>query len=147
MGRCRYKFGRDPAWPLISWRERSRFRGYFPEDEQWVLRNLTTKEIVCADAVSVSPDRIYGPDLGGVGLGEVVLSRIGWSTSPSVSMEGPTNFSRGVWAGNAFDIITVSRHEKQTGGNEWTDVNDEVMQDMAQIWEAEYGPQWRNFLK
>ncbi|KAH8167975.1 hypothetical protein CIB48_g276 [Xylaria polymorpha] len=119
---------------------------YFPVDQQWILRNLTTKQIVYSDAIALSPDYISGPDIGGLGFGEVVMSRICWSTSSSVSMEDTTNISRGVWAGHCFDITTLSRHLAETRGEEWEDVSDEVASEIASIWESEFGPNWREIL-
>ncbi|KAI1113548.1 hypothetical protein F5Y14DRAFT_417570 [Nemania sp. NC0429] len=117
---------------------------YFPAEEPWILRNLTAKQIVRADAIALSPKHIHGPLIDVLGFGEVVLSRVCWSTHKSVSMVDTTNISRGVWAGHCFDITTLSRHEAETRGEEWTDVSEEVAAEIAGIWEAEFGPDWRD---
>ncbi|AEO54560.1 hypothetical protein MYCTH_2297246 [Thermothelomyces thermophilus ATCC 42464] len=58
-------------------------------------------------------------------------------------MHDTSNISRGVWAGHCFDITTWARHADETRGAEWKDVSEEVASEIAGIWEAEYGPDWR----
>ncbi|KAK8070659.1 hypothetical protein PG997_010862 [Apiospora hydei] len=87
---------------------------YFPADQAWILRNLTTKEFVRSEAIALRPEFIHGPNIDIIGFGEVVVSRICWSTSDSVNMKNTTNITRGVWAGHAFDITTLARHEDET---------------------------------
>jgi hypothetical protein len=116
---------------------------YYPEDQPWILRNLTTKEFVRSEAIALRPEDIYGPRIRGLGFGEVVMSRISWSTSSSVSMSDKSKIHRGVWAGHRFDITTLARHIEETKGGEWRDVSEEVAREIAGIWEDEYGPDWR----
>ncbi|KAL2182996.1 hypothetical protein L209DRAFT_758376 [Thermothelomyces heterothallicus CBS 203.75] len=116
---------------------------YFPETQPWILRNLTTKEFVRSEAIALKPEFIHGPSIDVLGFGEVVMSRICWSTSSYVSMDDTSNISRGVWAGHCFDITTLARHLDETRGAEWKDVSEEVASEIAGIWEAEYGPDWR----
>jgi hypothetical protein len=149
-GKCyRRGISEDPAFihidPYFSRRKVPK-ETFFPTDQQWILRNLTTKQIVRSDAIALSPDHIEGPDIRGLGFGEVVMSRICWSTSSSVSMPDTTNISRGVWAGHCFDITTLSRHVAETRGEEWKDVSDEVAEEIASIWEANCGADWREYI-
>lgn len=117
---------------------------YFPQDQRWILRNLSTKQFVRSEAIALKPEFIHGPFIRGLGFAEVVLSRISWSSSDFVSMEDPTNISRGVWAGHCFDITTRTRHEEQTkGGQGWEDASDHVAEEIASIWESDLGPDWR----
>ncbi|KAI0440648.1 hypothetical protein F4803DRAFT_526831 [Xylaria telfairii] len=136
----------DPAWPSVRDKLHIESEVYWAQDEQWILRNLTTKQIVRSEAIALSPDYIEGPHIEFLGFGEVLLSRIAWSTYSDVSMSDPTNISRGVWAGHRFDIITRSKHETETGGEGWTDVSDEVKTEIADIWEKNYGPDWRDLI-
>jgi hypothetical protein len=49
---------------------------------------------------------------------------------------------RGVWAGDRFDITSADAlDEKDEDGRsvEWTDVTDEVLKEMYEIWLSEYG--------
>ncbi|KAK4153722.1 hypothetical protein C8A00DRAFT_43418 [Chaetomidium leptoderma] len=119
---------------------------YTPQDQPWILRNLTTKEFVRSEAIAIKAEYVRGPNIAVLGFGEVVLSRICWSTSPSIGMTDTTNISRGVWAGHCFDITTLARHEDDTGGAEWSDVSDEVAREIANIWESEYGVDLREGL-
>jgi hypothetical protein len=119
---------------------------YTPRDQPWILRNLTTKQFVRPEAIALKPEYIRGPNIRVLGFGEVVLSRICWSTSPSVGITDTTNISRGVWAGHCFDITTLARHQDDANGEEWTDVSDEVAREIANIWETEYGADLRGEL-
>ncbi|KAI1290515.1 hypothetical protein F5Y03DRAFT_62859 [Xylaria venustula] len=119
---------------------------HFPTNQQWILRNLTTRQIVRSEAIALSPEYISGPDIEVLGFGEVVMSRICWSTDSSVSMNDQTNISRGVWAGHRFDITTLSRHKDETRGEEWSDASEEVAKEIASIWEGEYGSNWREII-
>ncbi|KAI0429807.1 hypothetical protein F5Y09DRAFT_249071 [Xylaria sp. FL1042] len=147
IDRCNLRgISKDPGYRHIKQQFEFEKETYFPTDQQWVLRNLTTKQIVRSDAIALSPDYIRGPNIDFLGFGEVVMSRICWSTSSSVSMKDTTNISRGVWAGHCFDITTLSRHKVETRGEEWRDVSEEVAGEIAGIWEGEYGANWRGII-
>lgn len=82
-----------------------------PEDcnHQLILRNLTKKQYVRDDPTSTT-------------LGTVLLARICWSSDPSRSMayEGH-DLTRGVWAGDRFDITTLDRlEEDESTSGLWT---------------------------
>ncbi|KAI1119336.1 hypothetical protein F5Y14DRAFT_437896 [Nemania sp. NC0429] len=119
---------------------------YFPSNQQWILRNLTTKETVHSNAIALSPDYIEGPNIQFLGFGHVVMSRICWSSSPPYPWRGKPDIMRGVWAGHRFDITTLSKHEAETRGEEWRDVSDTVTKEIASIWEAAHGPDWREVI-
>ncbi|GFP53144.1 hypothetical protein TASIC1_0002032800 [Trichoderma asperellum] len=122
-------------------------REFFPTNEPWILRNLTQKQFVRAEAIALKPEFIHGPDINILGFSEVLLSRICWSSSPAFGIEDPTNICRGVWAGHRFDITTLARHREKTAGeNDWVDVSDEVAQEIATIWQSNLGADWREFL-
>ncbi|KAI1414786.1 hypothetical protein F5Y13DRAFT_187979 [Hypoxylon sp. FL1857] len=115
----------------------------YPKDQPWILRNLTTKEFVRAEAIALKPEYMRGPLILGIGFGHVVMSRICWSSGSSVGTQDASNISRGVWAGHRFDIIAFPKHVEATKGEEWVDVSDEVVDEIARIWEAECGSNWR----
>jgi hypothetical protein len=119
-----------------------KFSQFYPEDVPWILRNLTTQEYVRSDVIALKPEHIRGPNIDFLGFGEVVLSRICWSSDPSVSMMYDGNIHRGVWAGHCFDITTRARHEQDVK-EEWKDVSEEVAREIASIWECQYGGDWR----
>jgi hypothetical protein len=121
------------------------FSQFYPEDVPWILRNLTTREYVRSDAIAMKPEHIHGPNIDFLGFGEVVLSRICWSSDPSVNMAYNGNIHRGVWAGHCFDITTRARHEQDVK-EEWKDVSEEVAKEIASIWESEYGGDWRRII-
>ncbi|KAI2781686.1 hypothetical protein F4815DRAFT_498394 [Daldinia loculata] len=95
---------------------------FYPRDQPWVLRNLTTKEFASHT---------------------VILSRICWSSVPNADIGGSTEITRGVWAGHCFDITQLSKHIEMTQGETWIDVSSEVMDDISRIWERKYGPDWQ----
>ncbi|KAI2089622.1 hypothetical protein LOZ36_001773 [Ophidiomyces ophidiicola] len=115
---------------------------FYPPDQEWVLRNLTTQEFVRPTAIALNEKYISGPYIRVLGYGEVILSRICWSTSDSTSMcwEG---IHQGVWAGHALDIVPSTYLDR---GGPWKDISDDVAMDIAEIWKSEYGDDWRNIL-
>lgn len=111
----------------------------YPADEVWILRNLTAKEMVRGDRFEQTPGSPpRGPFLEHQGLGTAVLSRICWTSDPSISMEDPGGrISRGVWAGHGFDIATLKRHEEALAAGEiWRDVSAEVVAEVESMWRA-----------
>jgi hypothetical protein len=48
---------------------------------------------------------------------------------------------RGVWAGDRFDITTINQVGIENG-KKWTDVSNEVANEMTEIWVGEYGNEW-----
>ncbi|CZR64354.1 uncharacterized protein PAC_14252 [Phialocephala subalpina] len=121
------------------------FSQFYGSDESWILRNLTTKEFVRSEAIAIKPEYIHGPYIEYLGFGEVILSRICWSSTAilDIRYRGPIN--RGVWAGHSFDITTLDRHkEKATvAKEEWKDISEEVSKEVAEIWASEWGENWR----
>lgn len=106
-----------------------------PEDynHQLILRNLTKKQYVRDNSTSTA-------------LGTVLLARICWSSDPSCAMAYDAHdLTRGVWAGDRFDITTLDRlEEDERSPGLWTDVSKEVHDEMVRIWESEYGPDWES---
>ncbi len=121
---------------------------FYPEDQPWILRNLTTQEYVRSEAIAIKPEYIRGPNIEGLGFGEVVWSRICWSTDANCAMECTDNIHRGVWAGHRFDIITLDGHKQGSlEGTEWKDVSEEVANDLERIWSKEFGSNWRDIIQ
>ncbi|KAI8945081.1 hypothetical protein F4801DRAFT_584775 [Xylaria longipes] len=138
---------KDPAFKCIRSQLECTKNTYFPQDQQWILRNLTTKQIVRSAAIALSPDDIHGPSIDILGFGDAVMSRIFWSTDSYGGMEyDPTNLTRGTWAGYCFDTTTLSRHEAETCEAEWSDAS-KVRRDIASIWGCRYGPNWRDVIR
>lgn len=125
-------------------------RAYFPTDRAWVLRNLTKREYVRAEALALYPDECQGPFVGvpGVrpGLGEVVMSRIVWSSDISDECYYGEGITRGVWAGDRFDIRAVGTVDLE-GDNEfdepWKDVSTEVACETLRAWDKFRAYGWR----
>ncbi|RFU74581.1 f-box domain containing [Trichoderma arundinaceum] len=140
--RCRGRDPQDPAFELTRKAMHARSSAAFPEDEPWILRNLTTKEFVRSEAIALKPEFIRGPNIEALGFGEVLLARICWSSTPSPSFP-TTNICRGVWAGHRFDITTASSHRCETKGVEWKDVSEEAVGDVANVWSCLMGSGWR----
>ncbi|KAK3365123.1 hypothetical protein B0T24DRAFT_670531 [Lasiosphaeria ovina] len=135
---------KDPAYDYIRREMWVDEETYFPQDQQWILRNLTTKQFVRSEAIALKPEFIHGPSIRVLGFGEVVMSRICWSTSSFTNMSDTANISRGVWAGHRLDITTLARHRDETNEVGWSDVSDEVAREIAAIWESEFGTDWRS---
>lgn len=78
---------------------------------------------------------------GNPGLGQVLLSRIGWSSDPSCSM--PYNehlqLHRGSWAGDRFDVRVlddVIQSMKNEGG--WTDISRTAAKDVYELYKDDF---------
>lgn len=119
----------------------------YPEDQLWILRNLTKKVYVRSDAIASKPEDIHGPIIDGLGFGEVLVSRICWSSDPSVSFSWKGPIYRGAWAGHCFDITTLARLEREDEKGEWRDVSEEVAEEVAEMFESDLGSSWRELLK
>lgn len=95
----------------------------------WVLCNLTKREYVRQETVDAHK-KAHGKAAGFAGF---LLSRICWSSDPSVSMSYNGDIHRGVWAGDRFEITTIDLLRE--GEKEWKDVSHEMGKEMAEIWE------------
>jgi hypothetical protein len=123
-------------------------RRFWPIDQAWVLRNLTTKQFVRSEEIALRADFIEGPIIRGVGFGHVVLMRICWTQSSDVVISSGSgwNVNRGVWAGHCFDITTLDKHQRATKNGAWEDVSEEVCKEIAEIWGNRYGFDWHREL-
>ncbi|KAI1771195.1 hypothetical protein F4818DRAFT_430425 [Hypoxylon cercidicola] len=138
--RCQARDKKDPVFAARGWRIIPSESTYFPQDQPWILRNLTTKEFVRSEAIAIKPKYVRGPNILVVGFGEVVMSRTCWSSSPSgVLINNTSGSPKGVWAGHRFDITTLARHEGEVDSAVWSDVSDEVAREIAEIWSHEFG--------
>lgn len=117
---------------------------FYPENEPWVLRDLTAKEFVRAEAIALKPEHVHGPDIDFRGFGEAVVSRICWSSDPSVSMRTSISIYRGIWAGHRFDITTLANHEAHTKQEKWKDVSKKIGKELDEIWSSEFGDDYRD---
>ncbi|KAI0436501.1 hypothetical protein F4803DRAFT_222970 [Xylaria telfairii] len=116
-GRCVLRgIPKDSEYRHIEPHLRVENKTYSLVDRQWILRNLTMKQIVYSAVIALLPDYIYVSDIEAPGFGEVVMSCIYWPTSSSVSMHDTTNISREVLAGHRFGITTFSIHLAETRG-------------------------------
>ncbi|KID72131.1 uncharacterized protein G6M90_00g028250 [Metarhizium brunneum] len=133
----------DPAFNLAYSEIVCEDSTYFPENESWILRNLTIKEFIRSEAIAIKPEYIHGPFIEYLGFHEVIVSRASWSTFSPTVMADPTEITRGVWAGHRFDITTLARHNLDPQATEWRDVSEEVAKETASIWRDNHGPNWR----
>ncbi|KAG6122293.1 hypothetical protein E4U13_002706 [Claviceps humidiphila] len=138
---------RDPCYRTVSNEIHMQRDHFYPRDEVWILRNLTTHQYVRREPLELEPGLAHGPFVRGIGFGSIVLSRISWSTDASVTMRDPTGrIHRAPWAGHRFDITTMTRHEKLTAGQNWTDVTEELVEEVTAIWSADLGPKWKKIV-
>lgn len=119
---------------------------FYPSDQPWVLRNFTTKELVYAKKIALKPEYVHGPFIDVLGLCEVLMSRICWSTWTPGEEQWLESVHRGVWAGHRFDITMIERHERVSRREEWKDVTEQVMKEIAVIWEIAWGAEWRQIV-
>lgn len=110
----------------------------YDSESSWVLCNLSKYEFVNYDDIRELGRKAKGD----IGIGRVVLSRICWSTDPSVGMSYEGGIHRGVWAGDRFESTTIDRMRAPKAGQEWKDVTSEVIKEISTIWESCLGPDW-----
>jgi hypothetical protein len=112
-------------------------------EEPEILRNISKRQYVRrADLLEMSKTCPKDWEFDLVDLGHVVISRICWSSDPSITICYDGDIHRGVWAGDRFDITSVAAlEEKDENGQQvlWTDVTKEVLEEMRGIWSSEYG--------
>ncbi|KAI7826471.1 hypothetical protein BX661DRAFT_181282 [Kickxella alabastrina] len=98
------------------------FRNVSQRDKDTVIRNLTTDEYIRAEAFHATLDKFN--------LEDMLLSRIGWSSDPSVALVNKVGFHRGTWAGHCIDLNTAD-----TVDSTWKDVTKESYEWIKTIYE------------
>ncbi|EEH39147.2 hypothetical protein PAAG_01609 [Paracoccidioides lutzii Pb01] len=81
-------------------------KSFYPNSRIWILRNLTTWEFVISYSVALKPEYVSGPFISGIGFGEMILSRICWSTSGFISMENKHHIN----TASGLGISSISFH-------------------------------------
>ena len=100
---------------------------YYPWTESWILRNLTTAEIVQGNELfaafhrSRCQDRLH---LKYPGFGEVIMGQICWSRGAYTDP-----FNHRVWAGHRFEICTGKVHTLNSDIS-WKDVTSEIIDEL-----------------
>jgi hypothetical protein len=94
---------------------------FWPREREWVLRNLTTREIVESEVLRERERKRKRK--GTISFDDVLLMRTYWSIPNSRDVVGIKN---GVWAGHRFDIVTGEKHRAEGGLGDWKDVTEEV---------------------
>ncbi len=107
---------------------------------KWIVCNLTKRVYFTADAVSKytgeKPDGPFFHDV--IGMGEILLCQICWSSVPEIGMLYDGSHHRGKWAADRFEVTTMDRlsNLKAVEGGEmgeWEDVSDMVIRHMANV--------------
>ncbi|KAJ7650860.1 hypothetical protein FB45DRAFT_26978 [Roridomyces roridus] len=104
-----------------------------------VLRNLSRRQFVRGAALEEWKETTDINDTGRITVNEIVLSRICCSSDPSVSMAYEGDLHRGVWAGDRFDFVPCEWVDELKEDEGWTDVSDEVLKEIGEIWLSEFG--------
>lgn len=100
-----------------------------------VLRNRSKKVYIRSDTFAVEGrDRMWG-------FGRALVFRISWSTDPNCAMDYE-GLTRGVWAGDRFDIVKLATSQADEGSAEWTDVTQEVKDEIIAIAKSHCGDNW-----
>ncbi|KAJ6007833.1 hypothetical protein N7540_011809 [Penicillium herquei] len=115
---------------------------FYPRNQPWVLRNLTTKEYVRGEAIALKDSFIHGPHIDVIGFSEVLISRISWSSLP-VEVGHGKNMSHGKWAGHRFEIAPLSSLKNCTDSADWVDVSNELLRELDFIVTSQKGDDWR----
>ncbi|OBZ67019.1 hypothetical protein A0H81_12802 [Grifola frondosa] len=89
-----------------------------PQDSQWVLCNLTTRQYVTSNALEdlCGVPGKPGPQIfTSLGFGHVLLSRICWSSDPETDVRHWRDLGFGDWAGDRFEITTMQEMRSYKG--------------------------------
>ncbi|KAJ5377972.1 uncharacterized protein N7496_005381 [Penicillium cataractarum] len=116
---------------------------FYPRDQRWILRNLTTREYVRGEVIALKEEFIHGPQIEVFGFAEVLISRISWSTQPE-KIGGGNNITRGKWAGHRFDITPLAWLQEKHGKEPWRDVSNEILREIDLILGGRMGDDWRD---
>lgn len=97
-------------------------------DQTWILRNLSSHEYVRADTLDSIESE---PSLEPVGFGDVMMTRVQWTSDPSGVIAGGCE---GAWAGDRFDITTLEKLVLEPGfESSWEDVSSMVVEDVERM--------------
>jgi hypothetical protein len=118
-------------------------RLFYTNSPEWILRTLTTKELVRRSVLAREHEINGTPITYGAGLGGVLLSRIGWSSEPSTDAYSSSIY-RGIWAGHKFDATLMEALEGEDG---WKKVSESAYEELKGIWQSYYVVDWeKNWL-
>jgi len=122
----------------------------YPKNRVCVLRNLSKKEYVRSDRIPIQvgdSDLEYRQNAKVTdfpGLAFILISRICWSSDPSISMsyDKGDELVRGIWAGDRIDfsIFELVKSEMLTGG--WKDVSRREAEHMHDLVSQDTGTKW-----
>jgi hypothetical protein len=93
-----------------------------------VLCNLTKKVYVRTQAL----DALNLEARGRIGLHQALLCRVCWSSDGSTSMRTSVDLHRGAWAGDRFEIMTMSSLAARSD-LEWKEVSEELANEIEKI--------------
>ncbi|KAL2060366.1 hypothetical protein VTL71DRAFT_9761 [Oculimacula yallundae] len=103
----------------------------FPQDQTWLLRNLTAKRVVSSSQLlSTQASCDNTRDMGSVKesrFEDVLLMMTLWGYAPRGAK---TDKTQGPWAGHCFDIVTEDFHRIE-GGDGWEDVTVKIFKDLV----------------
>ncbi|KAF9012037.1 hypothetical protein BDQ17DRAFT_1420431 [Cyathus striatus] len=108
-----------------------------PEEENfdysnYILRNLSKKEYIRGDNPPWPITDWYRNSFG-----QTLFSRICWSNDPFANIlhpKGVPNITRGMWAGDRFDVILRETVKDELENDGWNDVTSEVKGQVEKIY-------------
>lgn len=106
---------------------------FFPDDQKWVLRNLTTHEFIRSEALAGNSSQT-GRHIKDLGFEHLILFRTFWSSSSWSAEFNRRSVHHGIWAGHRFEITVLDRHTKSMqSGVAWKDISEDAIKDMIQF--------------
>ncbi|KAF2703657.1 hypothetical protein K504DRAFT_463387 [Pleomassaria siparia CBS 279.74] len=120
----------------------------FPRGNEWVLRNLTTKEYYVPQAfpeTARNSSKIYydahqsdtitftKPVV--LGFDDVLLLRTCWTSTFNDAHNLQESVRKGSWAGHCFDIVTKEVFDRE-GSDEWRDASTELLEEARSNWDS-----------
>ncbi|KAF5379417.1 hypothetical protein D9615_006537 [Tricholomella constricta] len=111
--------------------------------DDYVLRNLTTKQFIRGDAIRDLWEAPEYPFMHTIRFDHALIIRITWSSDDSLALEydGPIQIVRGKWAGHRFDLCKVNAVRNEEGIiDDWKDVSREVLDEVVEVLAGHLGP-------
>ncbi len=128
----------ESRWSSLE--KQLKYTAYFPADQSWTLRNLTTREFVCADALAGETNEADNQHAGKLtSLQDVLLMRISCFSELHCHHRnlGP---SEGPWAGHRFDIVRTEEHRAAQIAEGWHDVSAAALEEVSAVRIKVQGP-------
>lgn len=109
---------------------------YYPDDQKWVLRNLTTQEFIRSEVLAGNSEQ-NGPFFEDIGFEHIIMSKIFWSESWRSATINGKDVNEGIWAGHCLEITTLDHHTNSLLSDvPWKDISEDSVEEIIRLCRA-----------